>query len=136
MIPQRFREQYQGGLVVTWGVEPCLWVMTLGVWERFEQDLYARGDEEGLNDGQRNYLEYTIIGQAQEVELDKIGRLPLPATHRNYANLSKDCMVINGKGRMSIWDCQTFTAYHKAQEANGQPFVNNLRGAQNIFRAV
>jgi len=132
-IPVRFREQYQGGLVITRGMERCIWVMTVPVWERYEQDLRRRSKEENLNDEEWDVLEYKIIGHAQEVELDKAGRIAIPPTHRKHANLTKDCMVINGKNRLSIWDSQTFEAYLEEKDTIARAAMNKL-GAQDIFR--
>jgi len=132
-IPVRFREQYQGDLVITRGRERCAWVMTAAVWERYEHDLRTRSKEEGLNDEEWDVLEYKIIGHAQELELDKAGRIAIPPTLRKYANLSKDCMVINGKNRLSIWDCETFEAYLEEKEPMAREAMNKL-GSQEIFR--
>ena len=132
-IPVRFREQYQGDLVITRGMERCVWIMTTSVWEHYEQDLRTRSKEENLNDEEWDILEYKIIGHAQEVELDKAGRIAIPSTLRKHANLSKDCMVINGKNRLSIWDCETFEAYLAEKDTIARAAMNKL-GAQDIFR--
>jgi len=132
-IPVRFREQYQGDLVISRGMEKCIWIMTASVWERYEQGLRARSKEENLNDEEWEVLEYKIIGHAQGVELDKAGRIAIPPTLRKHANLTKDCMVINGKNRLSIWDCETFEAYLEAKDAIARAAMNKL-GAQDIFR--
>jgi MraZ protein len=74
-----------------------------------------------------------MIGHAQTAELDKIGRIAVPPTLRKYANLRKDCMVINGKNRLSIWDCETFEAYLEEKEPMARDAMNKL-GSQDIFR--
>ena len=132
-IPVRFREQYQGALVITRAMERCIWIMTASVWERYEQDLRNRSKEENLNDEEWNIIEYKLIGHAQEAELDKAGRIAVPPTLRKHANLSKDCMVINGKNRLSIWDSETFEAYLEEKDAIARAAMNKL-GAQDIFR--
>ena len=132
-IPVRFRDQYQGELVITRGMERCIWIMTAPVWERYEQDLRSRSKEENLNDEEWDVLEYKIIGHAQGVELDKAGRAAIPPTLRKHANLSKDCMVINGKNRLSIWDSETFETYLEEKDAIARAAMNKL-GAQEIFR--
>ncbi|MDR0512874.1 MAG: division/cell wall cluster transcriptional repressor MraZ [Treponema sp.] len=132
-IPVRFREYYQGDLVITRGMEKCAWIMTAEVWERYESDLRKRSKEEKLNDEEWNILEYKIIGHAQEAELDKAGRIAIPPTLRKYANLSKDCMVINGKNRLSIWDAHTFESYLDEKDTIARAAMNKL-GAQDIFR--
>jgi len=132
-IPVRFREYFQEKLVITRGMERCVWIMTNSVWERYEQDLRVRSKEESLNDEEWDVLEYKIIGHAQEIELDKAGRIAIPPTLRKYANLSKDCMVINGKNRLSIWDSETFETYLEEKDSVARAAMNKL-GSQDIFR--
>jgi len=132
-IPVRFREYFQDKLVITRGMERCVWVMTNPVWERYELDLRTRSKEESLNDEEWDVLEYKIIGHAQEIELDKAGRIAIPPTLRKYANLTKDCIVINGKNRLSIWDSETFEAYLEEKDSMARAAMNKL-GSQDIFR--
>ena len=129
-IPVRFREQYQGELIITWGLERCAWIMTPRIWEHFEKMLT---DSDMLSQEERLILEDKHINQAQVVELDKAGRLAIPPTIRKYANLTKECMVIGAKNRLSIWDSDTFAAYLSEKDAIARGAMNKL-GSQDIFR--
>ena len=131
-IPVRFREQYQGKLVITWGMEHCAWIMTPAVWERFERALR---NSEMLTQEERLVLEDKHLNQAQVVELDKAGRIAIPPTIRKYANLSKDCMVIRAENRLDIWDSAVFDAYLAEKDTAARAAMNKL-GSQDIFRAV
>ena len=129
-IPVRFREQYQGDLVITWGMERCAWIMTPPVWERFERALR---DSETLTQEERLILEDKHLNQAQVVELDKTGRIAIPATIRKYASLSKDCMVISAENRLSIWDSRVFDAYLAEKDVVARAAMNKL-GSHDLFR--
>ena len=129
-IPVRFREQYQGDLVITWGMERCAWIMTPSVWERFERALR---DSETLTQEERLILEDKHLNQAQVVELDKTGRIAIPATIRKYASLSKDCMVISAENRLSIWDSRVFDAYLAEKDVVARAAMNKL-GSHDLFR--
>ena len=124
-IPVRFREYYQGGLVIAWGTERCALVMTAAEWERYEQDLRERSLKK-LNFEQWEKLENKMINQAQDAELDKAGRIAIPLTLRKYANLTRDCVVINGKNRLSIWDSGVFEAYLAENDAVTRDSMNKL----------
>jgi len=130
-IPVRFREHFQGELVITRGQEHCVWIMTPLVWERFEQALRS---SEKLTQEERLILEDKYLNQAQVVELDKAGRVAVPATIRKYANLSKDCMVMRAESRLSIWDSGAFDAYLAEKDVLAREAMNKL-GSQDIFRA-
>jgi MraZ protein len=49
-------------------------------------------------------LSRKLIGHANECELDKIGRILIPLSHRNHANLNKK-VILSGQGHsFEIWD--------------------------------
>ncbi|MCL2130367.1 MAG: division/cell wall cluster transcriptional repressor MraZ [Treponema sp.] len=130
-IPLRFRDYYQGELVITWGMEHCAWVMTPSVWERFERALH---DSETLTQEERLILADKHLNQAQVVELDKAGRIAIPATVRKYANLTRECIVIRDENRLSIWDRGSFDSYLAEKDALARAAMNKL-GSQDIFSA-
>ena len=130
-IPVRFRDQYQGELVITWGMEHCAWIMTPPVWERFERALR---NSEMLTQEERLILEDKHLNQAQVVELDKTGRIAIPPTIRKYANLTRDCVVISAENRLAIWDSDVFASYLADKDTVARSAMNKL-GSQDIFRA-
>lgn len=129
-IPVRFRDLYQGELVMTWGMEHCVWIMTIPVWEHFKKTLC---DSETLTQEERLILEDKHIHQAQTVEVDKAGRIAVPPTMRRYAKLTRDCMVISAENRLSIWDSDTFDSYLAEKDMLARAAMNKL-GSQNMFR--
>ena len=129
-IPVRFRDHFQGELVITWGIERCAWIMTPEVWERFESALRS---SEMFNQEERLILEDKHLNQAQIIELDKAGRIPIAPTIRRYANLARDCMVIRSENRFSIWDTGTYYAYLAEKDQLARDAMNKL-GTQDLFR--
>ena len=130
-IPVRFREYYQGSLVITWGMEHCAWIMTPAVWKNFERTLRT---SDKFTQEERLILEDKHLDQAEVVELDKAGRIAIPPTLRRYANLSKDCIVVSAENRLSIWDSDTFDSYLAEKDKLAREAMNKL-GSQDIFRA-
>ena len=129
-IPVRFREQYQGELVITWGMEHCALIMTPLVWDLFVKRIR---NSAMLTQEERDIFEYKLLNQAQMVELDKAGRVAIPPPLRKYASLTKDCLVISAENRLSIWDSAVFEAYLAEKETVARAAWNKL-GSQDIFR--
>jgi len=127
-IPTRFRDYFQGEMIITWGMEHCAWIMTPAVWERFEKAL--RNSEHTPEE--RDVLADKHLNQANVVELDRSGRIAVPLTVRSYANLTKECMVIKDENRLSIWDKSTFYEYLSQKDELARAAMNKL-GSQNIF---
>ena len=79
----------QNVVMVTKGLDRCLWLFTTEEWDAF-----------------------------QPVEFDKNGRLSIPQSLREYANLSKDCVVLGIAKYMELWDSKTYTDYLAESEAD------------------
>jgi MraZ protein len=104
-MPTRFREQIversHGRLVVTVDrSDRCLLIYPLPDWEIIEQKLVKLPT---LNVAARR-LQRLMIGHATEIELDANGRMLIPPTLRDYANLSRQAMLIGQGSRFELWD--------------------------------
>ena len=71
MIPARFREMLDGGAYMTQGFDRCLMVMT---GEYFRQ-VYADLNSTSLTDPNARILRRMILGNAFQLDIDKIGRV-------------------------------------------------------------
>ena len=60
----------------------------------------------------------SFISPAQEIEFDKAGRLSIPQSLREYASLSKDCIVLGVNKYLELWDSSSYNAYLSENEAN------------------
>jgi MraZ protein len=100
-IPIKLREKYSGGLVITLGLQTCAWIMTFETWDQMYRQI-ASHDE--LNDDERELLELRFVVSKIETEVDRAGRIAMPSHIRRYAELKKDCMVLNRIDRLEVWD--------------------------------
>ena len=128
-IPVRFRGFFQGELIITFGMERCAWIMTPPVWEHFEQQY----NSELLTMEERGVFEDKHLNQAQVVELDKTGRIAVPAPVRKYAGLTRDCLVIWTENRLAIWDSDVFASYLAEKDEVAKRAMNKL-GSLDISR--
>ena len=112
-IPVRFREQFQGELFMTRGLEPCVWIMTPAAWENLKKNM---SDPEVFTPELRRYYKDTLIDPKKEGKLDEKGRIAIPPAFRITANLTKSCFVVNGGNRLSIWDFEEFNTYIRKKE--------------------
>lgn len=103
-----FGENEKNVLIVTQSFDHCLWLYTLGEWKT----LSSRIMETASPFSKQNRLVLrTLIAPAQEVELDKAGRLSIPQSLREYAGLSKDCVILGINKYMELWDAETYSRY-------------------------
>ena len=113
ILPAKFREELQGGLVVTRGQDRCLYVFSTAEFElvhdKIRQAPVTSADA-------RNYLRVFLSGASSE-QPDKQGRITIPATLREYAELGKDLIVIGVGTRAEIWDAKAWNDYLAKQES-------------------
>jgi MraZ protein len=111
-LPAKFRDDLQGGLVITKGQDRCLYV-------------WSRGDFEALTDrvrqapftnkASRDFLRVLFSGASDEIP-DKQGRITIPPVLRQYARLQRDCVVIGAMDRVEIWDAESWASYSAEHE--------------------
>ncbi len=106
-IPAKYRkvlqEQHGGQLVVTKNFDidaPCLLLYPLTVWQEIENKLT---EVPGLNKAGQRFKRF-FVGNANDCELDKSGRILLPATHREFSSLEKRVRMLGMVNKFEIWD--------------------------------
>ena len=57
-----------------------------------------------------------LAASADEQALDSQGRISVSALHRNYAGLSKECVVIGNVDFIEIWDADSWAEYSAEHE--------------------
>ncbi|MBI4259360.1 MAG: division/cell wall cluster transcriptional repressor MraZ [Actinobacteria bacterium] len=106
-LPGKFREAFAGGGVLTLGHERCLFA--------FPQDEYVRRaaeiDELPLSDERARALSRFFFGYAEEVGVDKNGRLTIPPRLRAKAGIGREVVVVGSRRRLEIWDAAEWTRY-------------------------
>jgi MraZ protein len=111
-LPARFRDDLAAGLVITRGQEHCLYVFPAAEFSR----VYEKMRETPVsNKLARNYIRVFLSGASSETP-DKQGRVTVPQSLRDYAGLSKDCVVIGAGARLEVWDAQAWETYLAANE--------------------
>lgn len=114
IVPAKFREDLGLRFVVTRGLDRCLFVYPSAEWERLvEEKLQALP----LGKTEARAFVRTFMSGATECELDKQGRIMLPANLRTYAGLEKDVVVIGVSARVEIWAKGEWEKYRAAAEA-------------------
>ncbi|CAA9331763.1 MAG: Cell division protein MraZ [uncultured Nocardioidaceae bacterium] len=111
-LPAKFRDELAEGLVVTRGQERCLYVWST---EEFAKLTERLRQAPVTNKNARDYVRMLFAGASDETP-DKQGRITLAPMLREYASLSRDCIVIGAMNRIEIWDSASWQAYSEQQE--------------------
>jgi MraZ protein len=106
-LPAKFRDELAEGLVITKGQERCLFVFPMAEFESIAQQLRAAPV---THKAARAYSRVFFASASDEVP-DKQGRITIPPHLRQYAGLTKDCVVIGASTRVEIWDQAAWETY-------------------------
>ena len=106
IIPSKFREVLGEEVVISKGMDGCLFVYANDDWAAFEQKLTSLPM---TNKEARKFARFFLAGAAQ-VELDKQGRILLPAALREFAELDKDVVLVGVGSRIEIWSKEKYEA--------------------------
>lgn len=100
IVPAKFREQLGTEFVVTKGLDDCLYAYSNEEWGEIEQAFrnVSRTDKKA-----RQFTRFFFSGAAT-MEIDKQGRILLPAVLREFAGLKKDVVLLGVLNRIEIWD--------------------------------
>ena len=104
IVPSKFREALGDTFVVTKGLDGCLFVYDNEEWQAFEEKLRSLPI---TNKEARQFARFFLAGAA-EVEVDKQGRILVPNILREFAQISKDVVLIGVASRIEIWSKERF----------------------------
>ena len=121
-IPARFRAPLVDGLVLTRGLDRCLYVWTLDQWKQFADKLAALPT---MQTDARRVVRHFFSG-AVDTKLDKLGRVVVPQFLREYAGLGDQVVVVGGPQRVEIWSQEGWMAERAVAEENPALFAEHL----------
>ena len=111
-LPAKFRSDLEGGLVITKGQERCLFVFPMAEFSRITELLRTAPVTQR---SVRDYSRVFFASASHEVP-DGQGRITVPAQLRDYAGVSKDCVVIGANSRVEVWDAAAWQSYLQGTE--------------------
>jgi len=100
-LPAKFRGEFEGGVVLTRGIESCLLAYSRQAWERA---FGSRLDELDPLRGEARRLQRYFFANMVDDELDKQGRIGIPTPLKEYAKLERDVVVAGVNDHLEIWD--------------------------------
>lgn len=113
-LPSKFRGELGNKVVITRGLDNCLFVYPIKVWETLAEKLGTLPVGEA---GTRSFIRVMLAG-ATDVELDSQGRVLIPDYLKTDGGLNKEVTVVGLFNRLEIWDTKKWEAYKKTAEKN------------------
>ncbi len=121
-LPSKVRGELGDRVVVTRGLDACLFVYPMKTWEVLAEKLGSMPIGES---GMRSFVRLMLAG-AIDVEVDSQGRILLPEYLKEYAGLSKDVVIAGLWNRLEVWDESKWAVYKKEAEGNTERIAEEL----------
>jgi MraZ protein len=127
-LPVKFRKEMGKKIIVTAGLDNCLWVFTLAQWNKISEKL---SDFSMLQADNRSFNRY-MFGSATEVEVDTIGRILLPDFLIERSDLKNKVAVVGVQDRVEIWNESAWKEYKCVVEKRADQLAEKLGQAGAI----
>lgn len=121
-LPKKFRKELGKRVVVTHGLDNCLFIYPEKEWIKVSERLSSLGVGQSDSRGFNRF----ILGGAHEVSLDSIGRILLPDFLKEFAKLKTKVAVIGVHSRVEIWDQNIWNNYKKEIQKSADTLAQKL----------
>jgi len=127
-IPAKFRKEMGEKIVITKGLDQCLFVYPLAEWEKEAEKLSSLLT--GTAD-KRNFARILLSG-ATDVELDALGRILIPDYLKSFAGLKEKTVIVGVYKRLEIWNEENWENYRQRVEKQTDMLAEKL-GEQGAY---
>lgn len=121
-LPRSFHKQLGKKMVLTRGLDSCLFLFSAPEWKKMATKLealsFAQADTRGFN--------RFLLSGAVEVEADGTGRILIPDHHKDFASLKKTVVFAGVSDRVEIWDAAVWKEYKARIESQADAMAEKL----------
>lgn len=122
IIPSRLRDELGDSVIITRGLEECLFIYSEKEWTKVVSKLkelpFTKKDA-------RSFTRMFLSG-ATSSEFDKQGRINISLPLLEYADLKKECVVIGVNDRLEIWSKDKWNSFMDVTTENMSDLADHL----------
>ena len=121
-FPSKLRKELGKKLVITRGLDNCLFVYPLKEWQKIAEKIsdlpLGQSDTRGFN--------RFFLSGAVEVEVDSVGRILVPDFLKDFAALGSKTVLAGVHDRVEIWDEKKWDDYKRRIEGQADALAEKL----------
>jgi len=121
-LPSKLRGPFEDGVVVSRGLDGCLYAWPEVEWRRLAERIQA---VDPLSADGRQLRRHFFTGAAR-VELDKQGRMVVPAALLETAGITREVTVAGMSDHLEIWDRAAWRAQLHEVEGSAEDVAERL----------
>ena len=104
IVPAKFREELGYKVVLTLGIDNCIYLYPMKEWEVFMEMLAKLP----ISDPKARNFARNFTGNAEECEVDRQGRITLPQNLREQTGMVKELTTIGCMNKIEIWSREEY----------------------------
>jgi len=121
-LPSKWRKELGSSLIVTRGLDNCLFVYPQKEWQTITQKIgqlpLGQADTRGFN--------RFFLSGAVEVEVDSVGRILVPDFLKDFAGLETKVVLAGIYDRVEIWAENKWEEYKRRIESQADQLAEKL----------
>lgn len=121
-LPAKFRKEFGQKIIVTRGLDRCLFIYTPKSWER----IVARMSELSIGQASTRGFNRFFLSGAVEVDVDSQGRILIPDFLKTFANLSTKVVLAGVNDRVELWNEHEWETYKANIEQRADELAEQL----------
>lgn len=125
-VPVKFRKELGKKVVITPGLENCLFIFNLKQWQKVTESLTSSDTQLSFLKGDQRSFNRNIFGQAADVEVDSIGRVLLPEVLKKRIGLKNSTTIIGVQDRLELWNDKDWEKYKQAGQKQAEALAEKL----------
>jgi MraZ protein len=112
-VPAKFRTQLEDGAVISRWLDACLAIHTRAGWDLLSTKVAGLP----ITDAAARLFQRYVFAGAFEADLDRQGRVVVPAYLREWAGLHGEAVVVGSRDHAEIWAPSRWDDYRTALES-------------------
>ncbi len=121
-LPSKWRKELGKSLVITRGLDNCLFVYPLIEWQKITEKI----GQLPLGQADTRSFNRFFLSGAVEVEVDSVGRILVPDFLKDFATLGTGVVLAGIYNRIEIWDEEKWTEYKSKIELQADSLAEKL----------
>jgi MraZ protein len=121
-LPAKLRSAFSEGVILTAGLDGCLYAYPRAEWEVLAERIR---NLDQLAEGSR-VMRRVFFGAAAQGELDRQGRMVIPAPLLTRAKLERDVTVLGVWDHLEIWDRAAWRTRQSDDEGRAEDVAERL----------
>lgn len=121
-LPVKFRKEVGKKVVVTHGLDNCIFLYSMDEWKQVAEKLGGLGI--GQSDT-RGFNRFMMAG-AVEIDVDAIGRILIPDFLKKFAGLKEKVVFAGVHNRVELWDSSRWSEYKGRVEKQADKLAEKL----------